>query len=89
MPKVVATEKKETLKQLDENLQAYRNWLLIITICDPACGSGAFLNQALEYLIEEHRYIDELESQLLGAGFTFPGVESHILENNIFGVDIN
>jgi type I restriction-modification system DNA methylase subunit len=81
--------KKETLKQLDESLQAYRNWLLNITICDPACGSGAFLNQALEYLIEEHRYIDELESQLLGAGFTFPGVESHILENNIFGVDIN
>jgi type I restriction-modification system DNA methylase subunit len=81
--------KKETIKQLDENLQAYRNWLLNITICDPACGSGAFLNQALEYLMEEHRYIDELESQLLGAGFTFPGVENHILENNIFGVDIN
>ena len=81
--------KKETLKKLDENLQTYRNWLLDITICDPACGSGAFLNQALEYLMEEHRYIDELESQLLGAGFTFPGVENHILENNIFGVDIN
>ncbi len=81
--------KKETLKQLDENLQAYRNWLLNITICDPACGSGAFLNQALEFLMEEHRYINELESQLLGAGFTFPGVENHILENNIFGVDIN
>jgi hypothetical protein len=81
--------KKETLKKLDENLQAYRNWLLHITICDPACGSGAFLNQALEYLMEEHRYIDELESQLLGAGFKFPGVENHILENNIFGVDIN
>jgi type I restriction-modification system DNA methylase subunit len=84
-----SNRKKETLKQLDENLQAYRNWLLNITICDPACGSGAFLNQALEYLMEEHRYIDELESQLLGAGFTFPGVENHILENNIFGVDIN
>ncbi len=81
--------KKETLKTLDENLQAYRNWLLNITICDPACGSGAFLNQALEFLMQEHRYIDELESQLLGAGFTFPGVENHILENNIFGVDIN
>ncbi len=81
--------KKEALKKLDENLQAYRNWLLNITICDPACGSGAFLNQALEFLMEEHRYIDDLESQLLGAGFTFPGVENHILENNIFGVDIN
>lgn len=81
--------KKETLKKLDENLQTYRNWLLNITICDPACGSGAFLNQALEYLMEEHRNIDKLESQLLGAGFIFPGVENHILENNIFGVDIN
>jgi type I restriction-modification system DNA methylase subunit len=81
--------KKETLKQLDENLQSYRNWLLNITICDPACGSGAFLNQALECLMEEHRYIDELESQLFGSGFTFPSVENHILENNIFGVDIN
>jgi hypothetical protein len=47
------------------------------------------LNQALEYLMEEHQFIDELESKLLGAGFKFPGVENHILENNIFGVDIN
>ncbi len=81
--------KKDTVKVLDENLQTYRNWLLNITICDPACGSGAFLNQALEFLIEEHTYIDELESQLLGHAFEFPGVENHILEKNIFGVDIN
>jgi len=81
--------KKDIIKSLDKNLQAYRNWLLDITICDPACGSGAFLNQALEFLIEEHAYIDELESQLLGHEFEFPGVENHILERNIFGVDIN
>lgn len=84
-----SNRKKETLRQLDENLQAYRKWLLNLTICDPACGSGAFLNQALEYLMEEHRYIDELESQLLGYSFIFPGVENHILEKNLFGVDIN
>jgi type I restriction-modification system DNA methylase subunit len=81
--------KKETIKTLDKNLQAYRNWLLQITICDPACGSGAFLNQALEFLMQEHKNIDELESQLLGHSFEFPGVENHILENNLFGVDIN
>jgi type I restriction-modification system DNA methylase subunit/REP element-mobilizing transposase RayT len=81
--------KKEIIKGLDEKLQAYRNWLLNISICDPACGSGAFLNQALEFLIEEHSYIDELESQLLGHDFEFPGVENHILEKNIFGVDLN
>ena len=84
-----SSHKKENLKKLDQNLQDYRNWLLQITICDPSCGSGAFLNQALEFLMEEHRYIDELESKLLGSGFKFPGVENHILENNIFGVDIN
>tara|TARA_R110001583_G_scaffold85590_2_gene224429 strand:- start:6781 stop:9948 length:3168 start_codon:yes stop_codon:yes gene_type:complete len=81
--------KKDIVQGLDANLQAYRNWLLNITICDPACGSGAFLNQALEFLMEEHTYIDELESQLLGHAFEFPGVENHILEKNIFGVDIN
>ena len=81
--------KKETIKILDDNLQNYRNWLLNITICDPACGSGAFLNQALEFLIEEHSYIDELQAQLLGASIIFKDVSNQILENNIFGVDIN
>lgn len=37
----------------------------------------------------EHRYVDELESQLLGYAMVFPDVENHILERNIYGVDIN
>lgn len=81
--------KKETIKSLGENLQVYRNWLLNITICDPACGSGAFLNQALEFLMEEHAYVDELQAQLFGASIVFQDVSNHILEKNIFGVDIN
>lgn len=81
--------KKETIKILGENLQAYRKWLLNITICDPACGSGAFLNQALEFLMEEHAYVDELQAQLFGASIVFQDVSNHILEKNIFGVDIN
>ena len=40
-------------------------------------------------MIQEHKYIDELESQLLGHGFKFPAVENYILENNLYGVDIN
>jgi len=35
---------KVTKQPLLEKLTTYRNWLLQITICDPACGSGAFLN---------------------------------------------
>jgi type I restriction-modification system DNA methylase subunit len=80
---------KTTIQKLDKSLHDYRDWLLKITICDPACGSGAFLNQALEFLIQEHKYIDNLEAQLLGSSIGFPGAELHILENNIYGVDLN
>lgn len=63
--------------------------MLQLTICDPACGSGAFLNQALDFLIKEHTYIDELKTKLLGGGLQFPDIENTILENNIYGVDLN
>ena len=33
-------------QQTKDNLQEYKNWLLNLKILDPACGSGAFLNQA-------------------------------------------
>jgi type I restriction-modification system DNA methylase subunit len=81
--------KKATILKLDAQLKAYRVWLLQLTICDPACGSGAFLNQALEFLMAEHRYVDELEAQLFEGSIVFQDVENHILENNIYGVDIN
>ncbi|PKQ46071.1 Eco57I restriction-modification methylase domain-containing protein [Confluentibacter flavum] len=80
---------KTTIEKLVSILDGYRNWLLQLTICDPACGSGAFLNQALDFLIKEHTYIDELKTKVLGGGFQFPDIENTILENNIFGVDLN
>lgn len=80
---------KAKLKELLENLESYREWLLQITILDPACGSGAFLNQALDFLITEHRYIDELQANLLGGSIVFQDIENKVLENNIFGVDLN
>lgn len=82
-----AEKKRKT--ELKQKLDTYRKWLLQLTICDPACGSGAFLNQVLEFLIAEHRYVDELEAQLFDSPLVLPNVENHILENNIFGVDIN
>ncbi len=81
-------QKKKTLKILLSNLHIYRDWLLQITIIDPACGSGAFLNQALEFLIAEHKLISELEANITGSSIVFD-VENSILENNLFGVDIN
>jgi type I restriction-modification system DNA methylase subunit len=80
---------KTTIERLVEQLDTYRNWLLQLTICDPACGSGAFLNQALDFLIKEHNYVDELKAKILGGGIVFSDIENTILENNIYGVDLN
>ncbi|WP_341200187.1 Eco57I restriction-modification methylase domain-containing protein [Croceibacter atlanticus] len=80
---------KTTIEKLVNILDDYRDWLLQLTICDPACGSGAFLNQALDFLIKEHNYIDELKVKVLGGGLQFPDIENTILENNIYGVDLN
>ncbi|RXJ49583.1 Eco57I restriction-modification methylase domain-containing protein [Gelidibacter gilvus] len=80
---------KATIEKLVKILDDYRDWLLQLTICDPACGSGAFLNQALDFLIKEHTYIDELKTRILGGGLQFPDIENTILENNIYGVDLN
>ena len=80
---------KKTLQALIDKVETYRSWLLQLTICDPACGSGAFLNQALDFLIAEHQYIDELKAKLFGDTFVLSDVETSILENNLFGVDLN
>jgi len=86
------TDKKrqqKTKQILLDRLKIYRNWLLHITIVDPACGSGAFLNEALNFLIEEHQYVDELEAKLLNVPIIFSYHSESILEHNLFGVDLN
>ena len=80
---------KTTKKILFDKLNNYRDWLLQISICDPACGSGAFLNAALRFLINEHHLIDEMQAKITGASIVFPNIENVILENNLYGVDIN
>jgi hypothetical protein len=79
----------KTKQALLSKLVDYRNWLLKLTICDPACGSGAFLNQTLDFLIREHQYIDELQAKIIGASLILSDIENSILENNLFGVDLN
>lgn len=80
---------KKTVQTLVEKLDQYRKWLLQLTICDPACGSGAFLNQALDFLIAEHHYIDELQAKLFGDAMVLSDIATSILEHNLFGVDLN
>ena len=79
----------QTKKRLLEQLHQYREWLLSLTILDPACGSGAFLNAALQFLMSEHKHIDEMEAKVTGSSIVFQDIENSILENNLYGVDIN
>jgi len=78
--------KKEQLQK--DNLEKYRNWLLNLKILDPACGSGAFLNQALEFLINEHKSLQK-DLVVMGDITAYYEIEKNILENNLYGVDIN
>ena len=84
-PKKLTKQEKQTL----ENIYSYRDYLLNLKILDPACGSGAFLNQALEFLIKEHDDLDKLRKDFEGEGLGLYDIEASILEHNLCGVDIN
>jgi len=76
-------------KDLFAKLSAYKEWLFNLKIIDPACGSGAFLIEALHYLISEHKEIDDKISELENKTIRFFDTDKSILEKNIYGVDIN
>ncbi|RLA08908.1 MAG: restriction endonuclease subunit M [Gammaproteobacteria bacterium] len=76
-------------KKLYNKLDDYKKWLFNLKILDPACGSGAFLNQALQFLITEHQKIDDLIIELTDDRLNLQNTDKEILENNLYGVDIN
>ena len=82
-------KEQEAKKKLADTLEDYRQWLLGLKICDPACGSGAFLNAALQFLKHEHRLIDIYKAHIYGHTLILSDVDTSILENNLYGVDIN
>jgi len=75
--------------ELEKRLESYRSWLLSLKILDPACGSGAFLNAALKQLRQEHTLIDYYWSRIRKGELNFSEIDNTILENNLYGVDIN
>lgn len=68
--------------------ESYRDIISNIKILDPACGSGAFLNEAFDYIykvgMEINDRIAEIDQQV-----TFYDWNKAIIKNNIFGVDLN
>ncbi len=78
-------ERENNLDKLDDKLKE-------IKILDPACGSGAFLNNAVDVLFEIHEALynskypeDKLDKYL----FDSLDRRRQIISNNIYGVDLN
>ena len=86
-------KKPKRSKNYIENFEfwtAYKEKLSSIKILDPACGSGAFLNQAFDYLYAEHERVNEKISELkAGQRDVFENLTRLILKNNLYGVDLN
>lgn len=69
--------------------EAYRDRLSSIKVVDPACGSGAFLNEVFDFLYREGQVVNRTLETLYGGQINLFRWDSHILANNIYGVDIN
>ena len=75
-------------------LEVYEQELSRLTVLDPACGSGAFLIQALKRLLKEYQWIATERERVnfqYRQGQVFDTAETYraILAKNLYGVDIN
>ena len=86
------TDAKETKKAKEtrrKDLHKYREYLEGLKIVDPACGSGAFLTASFRYLLNQHRWIQNELGKYEAGLFDYHNMDKQIIENNLFGVDIN
>jgi hypothetical protein len=83
---------KYALKELLKNIKQADD-ILKLTVCEPAMGSAAFLNEAVNQLAEE--YLQRKQREL---GQTIPHdeysrekqrVRMYIADTNVFGIDLN
>lgn len=69
--------------------KAYKEKLMSIKVLDPACGSGAFLNQAFDFLYREGQKVNKKLSKLRGGQRDIFDLDKYILQSNLYGVDLN
>jgi len=62
--------------------------LATVKLLDPACGSGAFLIEAFEQLYNAYQLSNDRLEELRGTRTLFD-LDRHILQNNLYGVDLN
>lgn len=75
-------------------LSAYGDQLRQVRVLDPACGSGAFLIQALTRLVAEHEWLETEKSRVSYAHkqsglFDLARAYREVLSHNLYGVDVN
>jgi type I restriction-modification system DNA methylase subunit len=70
---------------------AYLDSIGALRILDPACGSGAFLIAAFNFLNAEQKRVRDRLSELRPGILTHlsPNADVGIITNNLFGVDVN
>ncbi len=83
---------KEQLQDLpDDRARAER--LLQLTICEPAMGSAAFLNEAINQIAEKYlQLIQSAQGERIPQdryGGELQKVKMYLANNNVFGVDLN
>jgi len=69
--------------------EQYAQALQNIRVLDPACGSGAFLNEAFGYLLREGQQVNQELAALRAGQTTLFDFDRHILQHNLYGVDLN
>ena len=82
---------KYTLKERLKGLSA--DEILNLTVCEPAMGSAAFLNEAVNQLAEAYLTLkqQELSERITHEEYSeaLQQVKMHIADHNVFGVDLN
>jgi len=98
LSKTNVTTIEELIDEYSDNIEELEKKFKEIKILDPACGSGAFLMQAVDILLDIGEAIQQIKESTgkysSGNDTTIDKVTEeeairNIIENNIFGVDIN
>jgi type I restriction-modification system DNA methylase subunit len=84
------TNKKQQKQAEIQFWQTYRDQVLKQTkICDPACGSGAFLIAAFDYLFQDYQRVNQALSSLLTTPETeLERLDTMILTQNLYSNDL-
>ena len=85
------TTKKQQKQAEIKFWQTYRDQVLKQTkVCDPACGSGAFLIAAFDYLFQDYQRVNQALSSLVTTSKTeLERLDTMILTQNLYGVDLS